>query len=392
MKALIHSNAPWVGTGYGQQTEQLAKRMLADGHEVTVSAFFGLSGTSMVWDGIRVLPGGYDAFGNDVLEAHALRAFDRDPHGGWVLTLTDVWTLRAPSLRDLKIASWVPIDHAPVPPEVLAFFRRTSAVPIAMSLFGQEQMAAVGLPSLYAPHGIDTAVFQPTDTLGSKPARKALGLPDDAFVVLINSANKGASPPRKAFPQMFRAFADFARTRSDALLYLHTDTFGHADGMDLRALAIACGIEWERQVRAVDQYGYRAGLPAEVVAATYTAADVLLCTSLGEGFGIPVVEAQACGTPVIVSDFSAQPELCGAGWTVPGEPLWDHRQMAWWQVPDIGCITTALAEAYEHAAGMGDKARAFAVQYDANLIYDRHWRPILERLEMGPEAPALEVA
>jgi hypothetical protein len=200
VKILMHSNAPWVGTGYGQQTDQLTTRLKRDGHDVTVSAFYGLSGTSIVWDGIKVLPGGYDAFGNDVLEAHALRTFSNDPFGGWVLTLTDVWTLRAPTLRDLKIASWVPVDHSPVPPEVLGFFRRTSAVPIAMSLFGQFELERAGLPALYAPHGIDTATFRPTETVGAKTSRELLGLPEDAFVVLVNSANKGAPHSKPQVP------------------------------------------------------------------------------------------------------------------------------------------------------------------------------------------------
>lgn len=388
----MHSNAPWVGTGYGQQTEQLTRRMRAHGHDVTVSAFYGLSGTTIEWDGIRVLPGGYDHFGNDVLPSHARATFGGDPFGGWILTLMDVWTLQEPSLKDFKVASWVPVDHAPVPSPVHAFFRRTSAVPIAMSQFGQAELERAGLPALYAPHGIDLGVFKPTDTLGGMSARERLNLPDDAFVVLINSANKGAAPPRKAFPVMFAAFAQFARSRPDALLYLHTDVRGDADGVNLQALALACGLDWQRQVRFVDQYGYRIGLSPQVLAATYTAADVMLCTSMGEGFGIPVVEAQACGTPVIVSDFSAQPELCGAGWMVDGEPVYDTRQMSWWFQPSIGATVEALEDAYDTAGKLAGEAQEFAQRYDADEVFAAHWVPILERLERGPDAPEVEAA
>ncbi len=45
-----------------------------------------------------------------------------------------------------------------------------------------------------------------------------------------------------------------------------------------------------------------------------THVDVLLTTSMREGFGIPLVEAQAFGTPVIMTDFASMPGLCAGEW------------------------------------------------------------------------------
>jgi glycosyltransferase involved in cell wall biosynthesis len=51
----------------------------------------------------------------------------------------------------------------------------------------------------------------------------------------------------------------------------------------------------------------------EELAALYSAAGALLFPSLAEGFGWPVIEAQACGCPVICSDVQPFPEVAGEG-------------------------------------------------------------------------------
>ena len=52
-------------------------------------------------------------------------------------------------------------------------------------------------------------------------------------------------------------------------------------------------------------------VPDEDMAALYSAADAFLFPTLYEGFGIPVIEAQSCGTPVLTSNVSSLPEVGG---------------------------------------------------------------------------------
>lgn len=54
-------------------------------------------------------------------------------------------------------------------------------------------------------------------------------------------------------------------------------------------------------------------LPGQDMPALYCGASVFLFPSLSEGFGIPIIEAMACGTPVITSNLSAMPEVAGKG-------------------------------------------------------------------------------
>jgi hypothetical protein len=67
MRILVHSNAPWAGSGYGGQTAILAKHLPEFGHQVVVSAMNGLDGRPLDWDGTLVLPSGMRSYSNDVL-------------------------------------------------------------------------------------------------------------------------------------------------------------------------------------------------------------------------------------------------------------------------------------------------------------------------------------
>jgi glycosyltransferase involved in cell wall biosynthesis len=109
--------------------------------------------------------------------------------------------------------------------------------------------------------------------------------------------------------------------------------------------------------------------------------DVMLATSYGEGFGIPTIEAQACGTPVIVSEFAASTELLGDGWLVDGQPLWDAPQSAWFHMPSVPRIVESLEAAYERGRGRSQKAQDFAKAYQADAVFETHWKPTMKVLE-----------
>lgn len=389
LRALWASNAPWGATGYAVQTAQIVERMQADGHEVAIAANFGLQGCDTEWNGTKIYPAGIAPYSDDILWAHAQHWFSASTLPNMVFTLFDVWALKNPSIDQIpRIAAYVPIDHQPGPPEVIQWLRKPNVMPIAMSQFGSRMLELEKIEHLYAPHAFDGKVFKPTEHFPDAQGKQVTGrdlmeIPDpDRFVVMINSANKGRTPPRKCWGENLLAFSVFAQDKPDAILYLHTDESAALQGVDLPALIRSCGLR-DDQVKIVNQYLYRMNLPQVALAALYTAADVLLCASAGEGFGVPVIEAQACGTPVIVSNFTAQPELVGDGWCVDGQPMWDPNQNSWFFTPFVAQIVRALEHAYERkGSGKSSEAITFAEQYEADRVYAEHWRPTLDRLAL----------
>jgi glycosyltransferase involved in cell wall biosynthesis len=105
---------------------------------------------------------------------------------------------------------------------------------------------------------------------------------------------------------------------------------------------------------------------------------------MGEGFGIPVLEAQACGVPAIVTDFSAMPEVCGAGWHVSYDRTWTG-QSSWQAVPSVPDILEALEACYAQPDGakqkMKDGATRHAAEYDVRKVMQQYWIPALRRIE-----------
>lgn len=389
MKFLIHGNAPFVKTGYGVQCAHIARALQADGHEVAVSSTYGANGSIQNWDGIRIYPPGLEMNSNDRLPLWAAHWFGKEP--GVIITLTDVWAINAPGLEDRRVVAWTPIDHVRVPPGVLQFFGRTLAIPAAMSRFAERELrqalAQIALTPVYIPLSVDTNTYKPTPTIEhegeSTTARKLHQIPDDAFLVGMVAMNKGWTKDRKGFSEAFWAFGQFIKTHPDAILYVHAEVLGLAEGINLHDLRAHAGIP-EENIRFAHQAAYAVGYTDEMMAGLYSDFDVLLAPSHGEGFCVPMIEAQACGTPVIATAATAQKELIGAGWSLDGQPEWDPAQHAPYVTPFVADIIARLEDAYTLPRSgrreMARRAIKFAKQYDTRVVWENHWRPFLTEL------------
>jgi glycosyltransferase involved in cell wall biosynthesis len=381
----VWSNSYNAPTGYGQQTTMLVDRLKRSGLDVAMLSNYGLEGIPSTiktpYGEIPHYPRGIDQYSNDSgPQDHQtfVAQFDKP---NLFISLYDVWVMKSAQYDNFPIASWVPLDHVTMPPGVEKFLRRENVTPIAMSAHGVRQMNAKGIECEYAPHAIDTKVYKPTYKIGAHEINEYLGIKPETFVVGAVAANKAAGlVHRKAYGELILAFSIFAKDKPDAVLYLHTDSFGYSGGWNLLNILASLGVKKE-QVIFPNPQDYRFGLAQSDLAALYTRMDVLLAPSLGEGFGVPSVEAQSCGTRVIGSNWAATPDLVSPdSWLVDGQLSWDAGQDAWWMTPNVSSLVNALELAYKAERGPSQVAIDFASQFDVEKVWTENWLPILTKL------------
>jgi len=128
---------------------------------------------------------------------------------------------------------------------------------------------------------------------------QSLGLADGPFVVYVGGFNA-----HKNVPCLLEAFA---QVRGDVSLVLVGDASGGGFHDDVPALRA-----WLAERPAVARRVAFAGwLADDALVDVYNTASALVLPSLAEGFGLPAVEAMACGCPVLCSDSTSLPEVVG---------------------------------------------------------------------------------
>ena len=174
--------------------------------------------------------------------------------------------------------------------------------PIAMSKFAQEQALKVhGLKSNYIPHAIDTKTYYPLSQQEKDALKQKWGL-QGKFIVGSVYRNQG----RKMADRMFKAFAIFAKTHPDAILFCHSDAYDSAAVFDSMTLIKQLGIQNRVLFTGMK---YFKGFDYKKMNEIYNLMDVFFLSTSGEGFGVPTIEAMGCKVPCVVTDYTTTKEL-----------------------------------------------------------------------------------
>ncbi len=127
-------------------------------------------------------------------------------------------------------------------------------------------------------------------------ARRKYGLPEH-FILHV-----GTLEPRKNLVRLLEAFEQLRRTRAIGHDLVFAGKRGWKDD------AIFATVQRLNLAGAVHFLDF---VPGRLLPAIYNLADTLVFPSMYEGFGLPLVEAMACGTPVVASPFGALKEVAG---------------------------------------------------------------------------------
>lgn len=297
------------------------------------------------------MPQGYnDLYGRPRL-VQSLLGHDLWVKGPWdfVFTLQDSFILEtvAPTIASLRqqykeklppewLFQW--IGYWPVDAELKENWVTNSIAkanfPVAYTEYGKREMVKIddfrnppgelGMKDKVRviPHGVDSSVFHPLPEAERKEFRRhffqKLGVTDNTFVV----TNVNRNQPRKDLARTMLAFREFKKRRPDSILYLHAKV--QDAGGSLQEIARAVGLEANKDWSVPNDFNENQGYPIEMINQIYNAADLVVSTTLGEGWGLSLTEAMAAGKPVLAPAITSIPEMFGMSPDDPKQP-----ELAW---------------------------------------------------------------
>lgn len=298
MKVLFVGDAV-VPTGFARCTHAACDALHRAGHEVYVLGinYWGDPHPFPypIYPCFNLTDSGTDSFGEGRLPVLADRI-----KPDVIIILQDPWNIQGYLDKleeagvEIPVIGWLAVDGKNQKAEPL----NKLAHIMTWTEFGKAELQAGGYQgsASVVPLGVEHNVFRP---LPKDVCREMMKLDPYRFIITVVGRNQ----PRKRLDLTLSYYNDFVtRYRAvDSLLILHVAPTGE-HGFDLKSLVEYFGLQTRVMVTQSEK---SKGVGDDKLAVLYGASDVLLTTTQGEGWGLPVLEAMACGLPCVVPNWSA---------------------------------------------------------------------------------------
>lgn len=312
-----------------------------------------------------------------------------------VIDIRDPWhlefILRSP-LRDFYSTVIMPaIDAEPQNKQWLNVYSKCDAV-LSYTNWGIDVLKQSGMN--IKTFGATPPMASPEYRVMDKAtAKRSLGLENKLIVGMV-----GRNQKRKLFPELFKAFSDFLQKsqRADVYLYIHTKypdrgwnideellKYGIANKTYLTYVCQNCGsIEaslYKGYAGPCYNCGYAnscvtansdTGIPNDALATIYNSFDLYVQWATNEGYGIPAMEAAACGVPIVGVDYSAISEVVKNTGGHLIKPVGFHQEIETgrkFAVPDNAALTDYMVDFFSLPSQMrARKGLITAMNYSKN--------------------------
>lgn len=178
------------------------------------------------------------------------------------------------------------------------------------------------------PHGTDREQFKPIVGDARTFLKKSIFGPySERFIILTVCRNQ----PRKDLNKTFEVFSKFHKRFPETYLYVLASM--NDVGGNMQEIAEQHGLKYgdDWNCPPAQSYNPNQGMPIAMVHSLYAACDLLVSTSVGEGWGLPITEAMSCGIPVLVPRHTSLVEIVGEneerGWLVEAGHFGDTMTM-----------------------------------------------------------------
>jgi len=213
---------------------------------------------------------------------------------------------RVRGAKKFKYALYFPVD-APLDRLWVTNAVETADRAVAYTEYGKREVRKHSdekLRVLY--HGVDTKTFKPVEKAKRKRLKRDLFSVSSKDFIITN-VNK--NQPRKDLPRTVMVWLKVKERISNAKLYLHTDV--HSGNGDLiNFISRQVPEELRGDVLYPRDFG-PSGFPKDLLRNIYCASDVVVSTTLGEGWGLSTTEAMACKVPVVMPRHTSCQEIIG---------------------------------------------------------------------------------